>query len=615
MVASQDGNLVGGGAWSLALASSFLLFASVASAADESVRRNNLILEGALPQSAVVRLVVSGPGVKEPIEEIIPTPGGALQQGIAAPEGKERHVKLQSFDAEGRILFEGEASLDVLDGMIAPVEVAMKSSLDGSPAHFLLSSHRLAIDVVGVHTKESAVTRIEAKFYDADGRVLDPGADDIQWDINDPWIREHAMPCEGANGPPPPCIQFLTHKPDLTDVAIAACFKEVFCRLVYVPPTPPVWRSISVGLGHHACALKTDGEALCWGQGEHGQLGAVVAQDCEEIFYDPTLHAVPWGCAANPVKVQCPGGACRFDAISAGFKHTCAIDSAQDAWCWGSNVLGEIGNGASDPGSRGDPRPQRVIGGHKFTAISAGLHLTCGLATDHGVYCWGNNSTLTMPNAPRGPVLIPIRIDLLVNALSIDTGFVHVCARATQGRLYCWGANTVNKLLGSDAFIASPYCSNCPERPRLMQFADIPGLVGKFVDIAAAGMSGNCAHVTTGETVCWGTPVPQLPSSANVDRLAFGGGAYCAVISGTAACAGQGKTGVLGDDSFVFSVRGPVVPLPKPSIFKEIDVGLTSACAIGGDDQLYCWGLNDFGKLGNGAFMAAGRPTPVVLGP
>jgi alpha-tubulin suppressor-like RCC1 family protein len=401
----------------------------------------------------------------------------------------------------------------------------------------------------------------------------------------------------------------LGYKPNLTDATV--CFKSLICNFVV---TPPVWKSVSVGLGHHACALKYSGEAYCWGQGEHGQLGVAVPQDCEEVFFDPNLHTEPWGCSARPVKVVCPVGACNFVAISTGFKHTCAIDASQDIWCWGSNVRGELGTGTFDDTVRGDPHPQLVASSLKFTAISAGPHFTCALATNHGVYCWGDNSSMIIPNAPRGIVLNPVKINLLVNATSVDAGFAHVCAQAEQGRLYCWGASTVDHLLGADTFPISPFCSNCADIPVMMQFADIPGLdSNKLVDLASAGMHSSCAHVTTGETVCWGEPVPQLRSFPTLDRLAVGGGSYCAIFNFVAMCAGQGKTGVLGDGSFDFSVRGPVVPIGKPQAFRDIDVGLTSACGISSEDKLYCWGFNDFGKLGNGTMDIAAQATRVYV--
>jgi hypothetical protein len=573
----------------------------------------NLILTGTLPNSVVTRVRVEGPDLKEPLDIVIPTPNGALQNGVSIPIGKERIVSFQASNADEKIIYEGSLPLTVASNVNAPVKLSMKSIIDGTPATVQIASHRLDVQAMTVRTPKSSITRIEARLFDANGEMVDVSPDDVQWDINDPWIREQMMPCKGGNGPPPACIQFLQYKPDLTDTVVWPCFKKIFCNIALVPPTPPVWSAISVGLGDHACALTKSGTAYCWGQGEHGQLGVTVAKNCRQVFFDPTLHEEPWGCSTIPVQVVCPNGACNFVAISAGFKHTCAIDSAQDAWCWGSNFAGEIGDGTSNSASIGNPTPRLVTGGHKFTAISAGTHFTCGLTVQHRVLCWGDNGNAIIPNSFTDQVLTPTDVNILGNSESIDVGFVHACARATMGRLYCWGANTIEHLLGSTGFVSSPRCTTCPAVPRLMQFADIPALDMKLVDAVSAGMHLTCAHVTTGENSCWGTAVPQRSNSPTPDYLSAGGSAYCTVVNRGPTCAGNGHNGVLGDGSFAFGLRGPTRPLAKPFDYVAIEMGITSGCGIGTDDQLYCWGQNTHGKLGDGTLNESARPVAVAI--
>lgn len=579
-----------------------------AAAGEPERRGNNLVLTGALPGAAVLRVRVKGPDLEEPIDVVVATPGGALQAGLSIPVGKERLASLQATSAEEKVLYEGELLLDVADGFNAPVELSMKSVLEGPAPTVQLASHRLEVQPMTVPTPEGAITRVVARLFDASGGAVELGPDDVRWDIDDPWVREHAMPCKGANGSPPPCIEFLQHKPDLKDTALAACFKEVFCRFTYVPPSPPVWAAVSLGFGDHACALTRSGSAYCWGQGEHGQLGVTVPKSCKQVvsYYPPREE--PWGCSTVPVQVVCSGAPCDFVAISAGFTHTCAIDSAQDAWCWGSNFAGELGDGTRV----GASSPQRVSGGFKFTAISAGAHFTCGLTTTQDVRCWGDNATAIVPTRTDSQVLTPTDVDLLVNGESIDAGWSHVCARAAMGRLYCWGGNA-GHVLGSDDFEGSPGCSNCPARPRLMQFADIPALEDKRVDAVSAGMHLTCAHVTTGENVCWGTPVPQRSASPTPESLSAGGSAYCTVVNQLPTCAGNGHNGVLGDGSFVFGLRGPARPLPKPDYYRSIEMGIASSCGLGSDDRVYCWGLNVHGKLGDGTLTESAHPVEVAL--
>jgi hypothetical protein len=120
----------------------------------------------------------------------------------------------------------------------------------------------------------------------------------------------------------------------------------------------------------HTCAL-SDGRALCWGRNGEGQLGSTENAGCEA---SPPV-------ACRPVEVA--GGP--YTRIDAGANHTCALDAAGAAWCWGGNDQGQLGTGMTTP----SPVPVRVTGGHSFATISAGGGLTCGVATTGLAYCWG----------------------------------------------------------------------------------------------------------------------------------------------------------------------------------------------------------------------------------
>lgn len=99
---------------------------------------------------------------------------------------------------------------------------------------------------------------------------------------------------------------------------------------------------VVVGL-NHACALGRDGAVYCWGEGSSGQIG------------DAQFTARP-----TPVAVALPPGTAAAQ-LSAGGDHSCAITSAGAAYCWGSNAYGQIGDGASGPGTdRGSPVAVRM---------------------------------------------------------------------------------------------------------------------------------------------------------------------------------------------------------------------------------------------------------------
>ena len=117
----------------------------------------------------------------------------------------------------------------------------------------------------------------------------------------------------------------------------------------------------------HACALKGDGTAVCWGQNLFAQLG------------DGTLID-----KATPVAVLALSGAI---SINAGNRHSCAVKADGRAACWGENANGQLGD------ATGIKKlvATNVPGLTGAASISTGKSHTCALKTDGSSACWGLN--------------------------------------------------------------------------------------------------------------------------------------------------------------------------------------------------------------------------------
>lgn len=68
-------------------------------------------------------------------------------------------------------------------------------------------------------------------------------------------------------------------------------------------------------------------------------------------------------------------GTNQFVTLGAGVRHMCGIDAAGSAWCFGNGDAGQLGDGQSGQAHTA-AAPVRVLGGHTFTAISAGRRHT-----------------------------------------------------------------------------------------------------------------------------------------------------------------------------------------------------------------------------------------------
>ena len=192
---------------------------------------------------------------------------------------------------------------------------------------------------------------------------------------------------------------------------------------------------------------------LCWGLNTSGQVG----------------NGTTSGSLGQqtPVPVTLPAGV-YFDSltISAGAQHTCAIEAASSvapgqAWCWGGNGVGQLGSGTMGPGSIVNAPAPVVSGGVLFSRIYAGTYHTCAIATTGQAYCWGRDDygqlgdgTL-LPFGTGTVTPVPVAGGMTFRSLSVGelytcgvTGTVGATAgpSTSPGTIYCWGDNLFGQI-------------------------------------------------------------------------------------------------------------------------------------------------------------------------
>lgn len=174
----------------------------------------------------------------------------------------------------------------------------------------------------------------------------------------------------------------------------------------------------------HQCALLADRSVRCWGDNQFGQLGNGTTTD-----------------SATPVPVA--GSLPPVTAITAGAEHTCALDATGEAWCWGFNRYGQLGQGS--PGETPITIPSRVLGTLGASAIDAGGETTCALVVGGSVSCWGDN---TDGGLGTGTTTLSARPNLVLGlrgATSVSAGGAS-CATLPDGRADCWGGDRSGQL-------------------------------------------------------------------------------------------------------------------------------------------------------------------------
>ena len=135
--------------------------------------------------------------------------------------------------------------------------------------------------------------------------------------------------------------------------------------------------------GEHTCALTTGGGVKCWG----ANVGTTDRR--------------------SKVPVDVSGLASGVSAISAGSTHTCALTSGGGVKCWGENSYGQLGDGTTDHSTV----PVDVAGlSSGVSAISAGYRHTCALMSSGGVKCWGGNRRGQLGNGTRTDSSVPVDV-------------------------------------------------------------------------------------------------------------------------------------------------------------------------------------------------------------
>jgi alpha-tubulin suppressor-like RCC1 family protein/tRNA A-37 threonylcarbamoyl transferase component Bud32 len=182
------------------------------------------------------------------------------------------------------------------------------------------------------------------------------------------------------------------------------------------------FRVITAGAAH-SCALDQGGAAFCWGSNSQGQLG-------DSSSHDTNVPA--------PV-----AGARRFVAISAGWNFTCALDGDGHAFCWGDDSSGQLGDSTT---SAARHLPVPVSSGLSFVSISAGSAHACGVTKQGDAFCWGKNSSGQLGDGTTVDRSTPVRVKGTTRFASITTGGIHTCAITTDADAYCWGKNNFGQL-------------------------------------------------------------------------------------------------------------------------------------------------------------------------
>ncbi len=389
----------------------------------------------------------------------------------------------------------------------------------------------------------------------------------------------------------------------------------------------------------HTCVLLADDSVRCWGSNSKGELGNGEASrkltpTKIELGTTPTTidelvagdqhtcaraGSTTWCWGLNDKRQVLPSSPAAsidapvqastapFEQIAAAYKHTCGRRGATGAiTCWGGNDSNQLGSMVPSNTTADVPPPTN----HQWTSLDVGSTLSCAIATDGKLYCWGaryDGTTDHVPTVVPAPNALPWR--------SISIGSQFAIGAVLDGgnlRIVAWGNQRKSGYADVDTALTAPALLSVPD-------------VGTNVLAAAAETAGDhaCIHhqVAAGPAVdCWGVNGSRQAGAAAPSWVAAN--AAIRVAGATWSTPAAGKTFVANDHSCSLDAAGDLwcwgantafelgsantstdVRQVFPGPWKAIAGGQTHSCAIkagGAGDEVYCWGENYFGQVGDG---------------
>lgn len=315
-------------------------------------------------------------------------------------------------------------------------------------------------------------------------------------------------------------------------------------------------------VGSHSLAVDRDRHVWGWGLNGRGQVG-----DGGQMARFGPVRVCASGQAA-----PCSEFLNDITAASAGGLHSLAVDTFSNVWAWGSNESSQLGSNVGTSSSlpvRNNAlfaQLHQIPGTPSVTAIAAGGHHSLALDSRGVVWAWGLNADgqLGLGNFSNMVVALQLTFPAGTVITAIAGGGFYSLALDSAGNVWAWGSNHRGQL-GISSFDAN---RNTPVKLTLFPANT------RIVAIAAGG-EHSLALDSGGNLFAWGANTfGQLGNGQNIDQ---------------------------------FGPTRAIFPVGTPRILR-ISAGGSHNLAVDATNNVWAWGVNDRGQLGNPQVASSNLP-------
>jgi alpha-tubulin suppressor-like RCC1 family protein len=257
----------------------------------------------------------------------------------------------------------------------------------------------------------------------------------------------------------------------------------------------------------------------------------------------------------SPVREFC--SATDWCQVSAGGYHAAAVKTSGQLWAWGSGNSGRLGDGSYI--SRCSP-VREFCSATNWCQVSSGTTSTIAIKTSGEIWSWGGGSSGILGDGTSSGKCSPVReFCSATDWCQVSIGQTHVIAIKTSGQLWAWGSNTESRLGdGTETNSCSPIREFCSATDWCQ---------------ASSGLYHSIAIKTSGQIWGWG----------------------------------RNTSGQLGDGTYM-NKCSPVREICSATDWCQVSGGGNHSAAVKTSNQIWAWGNNNCGRLGNGATINSCSP-------
>lgn len=363
------------------------------------------------------------------------------------------------------------------------------------------------------------------------------------------------------------------------------------------------WADINPGESH-VLAVKADGTLWAWGRNQFGQLGLgdnIDRNIPEQIGFDNDWVTI--GCGGN---------------------QSFAIKTNGTLWAWGDNSSGQLGYGGTSNVPL-NSTPVQVGTASNWLHVAAGNNFTLALNSSGGMFTWGNDAFGQLGNGTSSAVFTPTQIEVNSKWIVIEAGADYAMAIKSNGSLFSWGKNQRGQLGNNSTSNASSPVAISSSLPWIGMSCGQSGSSGNVqhsIGLKADGSVWTWGDNTLGAlgntqntSPIISEPTTIFPLVNNIVAVETGNGvSYIRDASGQVYAAGTDSTGALGNTAPLTSSPGFIPISVVPVSWSSISAGQNLTAALKSDGTIWMWGSNSNGQLGNGSLTPTLVTTATQIG-